>query len=153
QRDSISDDSVPRTLCVEAAARGLVRRQHDAERHVARYRNGSQVERPCSHYSAGERIPDCGSRDGLGDAGFCRRVRRPGANVRAAEMTTATQPAEKAERVELWLRMYRKMLTIRLFEARVNDLYTRALMPGLAHLYVGEEAVAVGVCEALRTTD
>jgi acetoin:2,6-dichlorophenolindophenol oxidoreductase subunit alpha len=26
-------------------------------------------------------------------------------------------------------------------------------MPGLAHLYVGEEAVAVGVCEALRTTD
>jgi pyruvate dehydrogenase E1 component alpha subunit len=68
-------------------------------------------------------------------------------------MTTATQPAEKAERVELWLRMYRKLLTIRLFEARVNDLYTRALMPGLAHLYVGEEAVAVGVCEALRTTD
>ena len=32
----------------------------------------------------------------------------------------------------------------------VNDLYTRALMPGLAHLYIGEEAVAVGVCEALR---
>jgi hypothetical protein len=36
-----------------------------------------------------------------------------------------------------------------LFEAQVNDLYTRALMPGLAHLYIGEEAVAVGVCEAL----
>src|SRR2546429_4084119 len=29
----------------------------------------------------------------------------------------------------------------------------RALMPGLAHLYVGEEAVAVGICEALRQTD
>jgi len=33
---------------------------------------------------------------------------------------------------------------IRLFEEQVNDLYTRALMPGLAHLYIGEEAVAVG---------
>ncbi|PYQ77329.1 MAG: ABC transporter substrate-binding protein [Acidobacteria bacterium] len=49
--------------------------------------------------------------------------------------------------------MYRRMLAIRLFEERVNDLYTRALMPGLAHLYIGEEAVAVGVCEALRKDD
>jgi acetoin:2,6-dichlorophenolindophenol oxidoreductase subunit alpha len=51
------------------------------------------------------------------------------------------------------LRFYRQMLAIRLFEERVNDLYTRALMPGLAHLYIGEEAVAVGVCEALRKDD
>jgi pyruvate dehydrogenase E1 component alpha subunit len=51
------------------------------------------------------------------------------------------------------LHMYRQMLAIRLFEERVNDLYTRALMPGLAHLYIGEEAVAVGVCEALRRDD
>ena len=51
------------------------------------------------------------------------------------------------------VRMYRQMLAIRLFEERVNDLYTRALMPGLAHLYIGEEAVAVGVCEALRKDD
>ncbi len=49
--------------------------------------------------------------------------------------------------------MYRRMLMIRLFEEQVNDLYTRALMPGLAHLYTGEEAVAVGVCEALRPDD
>ena len=49
--------------------------------------------------------------------------------------------------------MYRQMVTIRLFEEQVNDLYTRALMPGLAHLYIGEEAVAVGICEALRTDD
>ena len=51
------------------------------------------------------------------------------------------------------LRMYRRMLMIRLFEEQVNDLYTRALMPGLAHLYIGEEAVAVGICEALRSDD
>ena len=55
--------------------------------------------------------------------------------------------------VEQQLRMYRRMLTIRLFEGQVNDLYTRAIMPGLAHLYSGEEAVAVGICEALRPDD
>lgn len=68
-------------------------------------------------------------------------------------MTTAAQPNEISEKVDLWLRMYRQMLAIRLFENQVNELYTRALMPGLAHLYIGEEAVAVGVCEALRRTD
>src|SRR6202035_2477984 len=35
----------------------------------------------------------------------------------------------------------------------VNELYTRALMPGLAHLYSGEEAVAVGICETLNIDD
>ncbi|HEX9413497.1 MAG TPA: thiamine pyrophosphate-dependent dehydrogenase E1 component subunit alpha [Ktedonobacterales bacterium] len=52
-----------------------------------------------------------------------------------------------------WLQMYRQMLTIRLFEEQVNELYTSARMPGLAHLYSGEEAVAVGVCTALRRDD
>lgn len=51
------------------------------------------------------------------------------------------------------LHMYRQMVAIRAFEERANDLYTRALMPGLAHLYIGEEAIAVGVCEALRADD
>ncbi len=43
--------------------------------------------------------------------------------------------------------------TIRQFEEHVNELYMRALMPGLTHLYKGEEAVAVGICEALRRDD
>ena len=51
------------------------------------------------------------------------------------------------------LDLYRRMLRIRLFEEQVNDLYTSAKMPGLAHLYIGEEAVAVGVCAALRDDD
>jgi pyruvate dehydrogenase E1 component alpha subunit len=69
-------------------------------------------------------------------------------------MTTATQSkSDSAVAVEKHLRMYRRMVMIRLFEEQVNELYTRALMPGLAHLYVGEEAVAVGVCEALRRED
>jgi acetoin:2,6-dichlorophenolindophenol oxidoreductase subunit alpha len=54
---------------------------------------------------------------------------------------------------ERWMRMYRRMRMIRFLEEQVNDLYTRALMPGLAHLCVGQEAVAVGVCEALRPDD
>jgi len=52
-----------------------------------------------------------------------------------------------------WVDAYQKMVRIRLFEEQVNELYTRALMPGLAHLYSGEEAVAVGVCEGLRRDD
>jgi pyruvate dehydrogenase E1 component alpha subunit len=70
-------------------------------------------------------------------------------------MTTAIDRSKTPSEteVEQWLRMYRRMLMIRVFEEQVNDLYTRALMPGLAHLYIGEEAVAVGVCEALRQTD
>jgi len=52
-----------------------------------------------------------------------------------------------------WLAMYRRMTTIRLFEEQVNELYRGAKMPGLAHLYIGEEGVAVGVCSALRQDD
>ena len=51
------------------------------------------------------------------------------------------------------LHFYRQMLKIRLFEEEVNQLYLGAKMPGLAHLYIGQEAVAVGVCEALRRDD
>jgi len=54
---------------------------------------------------------------------------------------------------ERWIRFYRQMMTIRLFEEQVNQLYMTAKMPGLAHLYIGQEAVAVGVCEALRQDD
>src|SRR5947208_3580929 len=70
-------------------------------------------------------------------------------------MTTAVDRPKTQSEVEAqqWLHMYRRMVMIRLFEEQVNDLYTRALMPGLAHLYIGEEAVAVGVCEALEPND
>ena len=52
-----------------------------------------------------------------------------------------------------WLELHERMLTIRVFEEQVNELYTTARMPGLAHLYSGEEAVAVGVCSALAHDD
>jgi acetoin:2,6-dichlorophenolindophenol oxidoreductase subunit alpha len=74
-------------------------------------------------------------------------------------MTTATsatkikKSADSDIGTERLIHMYRQMVAIRLFEERVNDLYTRALMPGLAHLYIGEEAIACGICEALRRDD
>src|ERR1035438_72832 len=70
-------------------------------------------------------------------------------------MTTIAKQSssEPALVLEKYLHMYRRMQMIRLFEEQVNELYTRALMPGLAHLYVGEEAVAVGICEALNKND
>lgn len=69
-------------------------------------------------------------------------------------MTTLVDPKSgTAISKEKLLRMYRQMVSIRIFEEQVNELYTRALMPGLAHLYVGEEAIAVGTCEALRPDD
>ncbi len=54
---------------------------------------------------------------------------------------------------EDWLHMYEQMAKIRTFEDHVNELYMSAKMPGLAHLYTGEEAVAVGVCQALNRDD
>jgi len=54
---------------------------------------------------------------------------------------------------EQWLHMYEQMIKIRAFEEQVNELYQAAKMPGLAHLYIGEEAIAVGVCEALKRED
>ena len=72
-------------------------------------------------------------------------------------MTRATTLANSIQQafpdVEIWLHMYEQMVKIREFEEKVNELYTSALMPGLAHLYIGEEAIAVGVCEALRRDD
>jgi TPP-dependent pyruvate/acetoin dehydrogenase alpha subunit len=54
---------------------------------------------------------------------------------------------------EAYLRMYRQMVRIRTFEDNANQLYLSAKMPGLTHMYSGEEAVAVGICEALQKTD
>ena len=49
--------------------------------------------------------------------------------------------------------MYERMLRIRHFESRVRDLFAAGEIPGFVHLYLGEEAVAVGVCAALHDDD
>ena len=52
-----------------------------------------------------------------------------------------------------YLRIYAQMARIRTFEDNANQLYLSAKMPGLTHMYSGEEAVAVGICEALTDDD
>ena len=51
------------------------------------------------------------------------------------------------------VKMYRQMVEIRLFEEKVFDLYAQNLVPGTIHLYLGEEAVAVGICTTLNKDD
>ncbi|MGH7873370.1 MAG: thiamine pyrophosphate-dependent dehydrogenase E1 component subunit alpha [Candidatus Binatia bacterium] len=72
------------------------------------------------------------------------------ARTNKTKLQSTKRPPARDER---WLHFYRQMLKIRLFEEEVNQLYLSAKMPGLAHLYIGEEAVAVGVSEALRRDD
>lgn len=51
------------------------------------------------------------------------------------------------------MRMYSQMVRIRTFEDNANQLYLAGKMQGLTHMYSGEEAVAVGICEALTDSD
>jgi pyruvate dehydrogenase E1 component alpha subunit len=51
------------------------------------------------------------------------------------------------------LAMYRTMVRIRRFEEKLAQLFKRGRLPGFVHLYIGEEAVATGICSALRPDD
>jgi TPP-dependent pyruvate/acetoin dehydrogenase alpha subunit len=64
-------------------------------------------------------------------------------------MTTA----ETTESTELALSLYRRMMRIRVFEEKVQQLFKLGKLPGFVHLYIGEEAVAVGACSVLRDDD
>ena len=70
--------------------------------------------------------------------------------INSMKQSNVPIPQLNAER---WLHMYRQMARIRTFEQNANELYLSAKMPGLTHLSTGQEAVAVGVCEALQQGD
>lgn len=72
------------------------------------------------------------------------------ANIKTVGADKSMSHTELAVRL---LPTYRQMVRLRAFEERVKDIYQQALMPGLAHLYIGQEAAAVGVCEVLRKDD
>jgi len=61
----------------------------------------------------------------------------------------ARLPDDIAHRREL----LREMLRVRRFEERCVELYSATKIRGFLHLYIGEEAVAVGVCQALTPED
>ena len=54
---------------------------------------------------------------------------------------------------ELWLRLYRVMTRIRLFERTASELYMAGKLPGFLHLSIGQEGVSAGACLALRADD
>ncbi len=73
----------------------------------------------------------------------------------AATAIAAKQPTKPngGPGKEKLLLMYRMMRLVRRFEEQVNLLFVNSEVPGTVHLYTGQEAVAVGVCSALRTDD
>lgn len=60
--------------------------------------------------------------------------------------------ADKAQRPDL-LALYRRMLLIRRMEERLGDVVQSGELPGPVHLYIGQEAVAAGVCAHLTDAD
>ena len=54
---------------------------------------------------------------------------------------------------EALLKAYRDMVTIRRFEERVQEEFSKGSIPGFVHLYAGQEASAVGVCSHLGPKD
>lgn len=54
---------------------------------------------------------------------------------------------------ELVLRLYKSMVLIRQFELKAKEVFRSGRMPGFIHVYIGEEAVASGVCAQLRKDD
>ncbi|HVF09466.1 MAG TPA: thiamine pyrophosphate-dependent enzyme, partial [Abditibacteriaceae bacterium] len=66
-------------------------------------------------------------------------------------MTAAS--ATVAGNLETLLALYERMTLLRRFELTVQEQYKKGRIPGFIHLYVGQEAVAVGVCAHLRPDD
>jgi pyruvate dehydrogenase E1 component alpha subunit len=67
----------------------------------------------------------------------------------APEIERPPQPKRFAASKDQLLKLYREMLLIRRFEERAGQLYGLGLIGGFCHLYIGQEAVAVGLQSAM----
>src|SRR5438132_13884711 len=87
-------------------------------------------------------------------AGRVGRGRLPGGNDMAVKRDAAPVDFAKlgVSPKEL-LQYYRDMLLIRRFEERAGQMYGMGLIGGFCHLYIGQEAVVVGIQAALRAGD
>jgi pyruvate dehydrogenase E1 component alpha subunit len=75
-------------------------------------------------------------------------AKAPAAKADSSKATKlANTPAASKEDL---LRFYREMVLIRRFEERAGQLYGMGLIGGFCHLYIGQEAVAVGVQESVK---
>jgi TPP-dependent pyruvate/acetoin dehydrogenase alpha subunit len=80
---------------------------------------------------------------------------KTGSSVRRQRTTPgAVAPTPKHDiPPELLKRLYRQLYTIRVFETRCVKLYRNGEIRGYLHPYLGEEAIAVGMCAALKEGD
>src|ERR1700712_5166663 len=84
--------------------------------------------------------------------GATGRRKASSADAPTAREAKAPSQAESGGKDEL-LKYYRDMLLIRRFEGRAGQLYGMGLIGGFCHLYIGQEAIAVGVQAAQRPGD
>ena len=81
---------------------------------------------------------------------MARAVKTPKAPAKAAPSHT---PTAKTDDKDELLGFYRDMLLIRRFEERAGQLYGMGLIGGFCHLYIGQEAIAVGMQQAKQDGD
>src|SRR5579884_845655 len=85
---------------------------------------------------------------------FCDPAwRPPGGTMAVTRKAKAVKFAELTVPTEELLRYYRDMLLIRRFEERAGQMYGMGLIGGFCHLYIGQEAVVVGMQAALEEGD
>ena len=77
----------------------------------------------------------------------------PRRRAKAQPETAATNKRAPAATPQELLRYYREMLLIRRFEEKAGQLYGMGLIGGFCHLYIGQEAVVVGIQAALKDND
>src|SRR5215510_6008489 len=105
------------------------------------------------------RVEAAGPRDGIparrvGSARALQLSRLGASGGRDSAMTTVTaQPAKGDTQAAQQRRMLREMLLIRRFEEKAAEAYALGKIGGFCHLYIGQEAVAVGVSAALGPSD
>src|SRR5258707_3460735 len=71
----------------------------------------------------------------------------------ATARSAKAAPPSAAPQTDLHLKMLRQMLLIRRFEEKAADAYALGKIGGFCHLYIGQEAVAVGALAALKDDD
>src|SRR5580700_10134980 len=78
-------------------------------------------------------------------------AKRPTKSVESvAKKSPSTSSGSDAK---LLLKLYREMLLIRRFEEKAGQLYGMGLIGGFCHLYIGQEAVVVGMQHAITPED
>jgi len=75
-----------------------------------------------------------------------------GASTRKSSTKKAADPISKLAKEEA-LKLYRDMLLIRRFEEKAGQMYGMGLIGGFCHLYIGQEAVVVGLTAAIDEND